>query len=188
MVGDNGHSRLVNRRLAAAHFYLSLEKNADIVKTESQKQSCVDTALMQIYFAMLSYLNELLDYHKQMGSVSSYNLGEVLQDKGGLFNTVYEFDELKQWMKKERSELALLTQLPIDLLDISEHNPPEEVESSHQNRKFTSHGTGHGVGLQLIAVTDKTEKPSLFSNKCVKQLLSKLQQLIERQREHQIEY
>jgi hypothetical protein len=197
---NNSHIALVNHRLNAARFFLSLKNNNENSLTPSQKKASLENALLQLYFALYHYLNELLSYyHKSNITSASLSLEHLLIDKEQLFLSVSEFNELQQWYYQRGSLLKILTQLPTSLIldNISE----TEAASKKNNQLIAvslvaeddgKEDDGREEGVSEVGVSgkrdgdDKLQKAE-FTFTTTLALLNQLQQLIDRQRENQTE-
>ena len=179
MVNDASYFHLVNRRLAAVQFQLLTASNKEITDTAAKQHACMDSALLQLYFASINYLNELLDhYQRPLLCSGTINLEEILIDAKNQFHHMYEVDEIKRWFNTKDSSLALLAKLPTLLMIRTTVEPMKR------------HGVVKEVAAEvnIIAVASAASEETLFSASVIRGILNHLQQLIDRQRANQSEY
>jgi hypothetical protein len=184
MIVDESYFHLVNRRLTAARFQLSLAQDENTSITAAQKQSCIESALLQIYFALVNYLNELLSQHNQPCIENSVlDLGELLGDEHFRSYAIHDLDEIRILLDSKSSMLYYLTQLPSQLIAL---NNKDEAKLAHtKHAQVDKHQTD---SVNLIAVSVEDEEMPLLSLSMAEKILQELQVLIDRQRESQIEY
>ncbi|MGH1484945.1 MAG: DUF6586 family protein [Cellvibrionaceae bacterium] len=175
MINDESYFHLVNRRLAAVKFQLSIANNKEIADTVAKEHACIDSALLQLYFALINYLNELLE-HYQRPVICSDNLDleEILVDTKNQFHQIYEADEIKRCLNAKGSALALLIKLPASLMI--------KTTIASTKRKDVA------VGKNVIAVSSEVPEKNLFSVSVVQEISDHLQKIIDRQRANQSEY
>jgi hypothetical protein len=182
LAAKNQHVQSVNHCLNAASFFLSLEENSEYSLTPSQKKACLESALLQIYFAVIHYLNELLAYYQKPSSIDSeMNIESLMNEGHSLFQGVNEFSELRDWAVEKDSLFKNLCQLPAGLLSNSATDLVLQGNSIKNSNELKT-------GAKLIAFTQSDNHSYLFSIKTASLLKEQIQSIIERQRLNQSEY
>lgn len=191
---DTTYAQLVNRRLAAAKSLLMIESFSIINDTPVGRSAIAESALIQFYFAVYSYINELLSYHNKPSiEYPRDSLSGVLYSKKLGMEELNEFFLLKSWSESHGDVLYEISQIPVSLTELA---PLETTESTAISYKGSSaqdkEGIDSGVNsrsIQLIAVTgEKKNKINLDSKEEIISLVDDFKLFISAQRENQAEY
>ena len=173
-------SRQVNRHLAAAHFFLSQASQQVDTLNPMQLQACIESILFQAQLCLRIYLDELLSYYqKPVLTIQIQQLGELFENESAEFSGISEFSELKQWLLQKDKPWRELCDYPRQLLNTE--------DLINKKRKPERSSTEPDVGVEIIAVTQEDELLDFLEMQTVRLLVNELQQLIDRQRENQVE-
>ncbi len=169
-MAKNQYKQLVDKRLSSARQLLStLDESSNPIYT----QGCLDSAMLQAYFALLNYVQELQAlYQKPAIHVEHISLSDyVLTCCDG----VPELVECKQLLASDDSWLSMLCAYPESMLTIDDESLPKQESAASS-------------GVKLIALEESSSDSSVvFNQKIVQWVVDESYQLIQRQREHLIE-
>ncbi len=192
MEKDYSYSSQVNRRLTATRFLITAyENHQSVSSTAAQKQAYIDSILLQLYFACVSYCNELLAHHqKSTLSDRDFRLVDVFDDTKKSFLDISQFNELRTLYDQESSGLTELCQLFENLGSIASKQEQEESRVRREQLSNTlSSDIAQNASAKKINLLDVGQvKVDLSDIKTIKKLLQELQELIDRQREYLLEY
>jgi len=168
------HSRYVDRRLNIARQQISFAEN-DENTAQIYQEGALDNALLQTYFAIFHYMNELLEsYHQPVVSLHNLSLGD---DFFSQYSQIPELMELKQLLNNSNSWFAVLMSCPEAVLAQAE----KQIAATEVS---TANAELENATIQLINLTEET----LFSPSKIRQLIDQCYEFIQRQRESLIEY
>jgi hypothetical protein len=189
--GDESYFQQVNRRLAAAQFHLSTLEDTARVLTPLQKQACLEAALMEMYLALLSYINEVLGWYRQVPiSFSQFESNIFCQLSRYSNRFSVELDEIRIIAEEENNLIKALMDYPTTLVLLKKNTP--HLHSQEENKKSTDasnfDGSDHFMPTMIRLVADDKKPVDLGNKKTVRQLLNQLQLMINRHRENQAEY
>jgi len=190
-MNDETYAQQVNRRLTAARLLLKLDEGSELNSTPVGRSAILESALVQLYFAFYSYLNELLFYYKKPNiEYPSFNLHTLLSDTEKSFEGGNEFSVLKKWGRDKGDIFNELSSLPMKLAALS----PKKIAGSGEV-KVTSKPILSNPNLILVSdgLTSSEEnkhnsKFVLDDKSDVKKLVDDFQLLVDTQREGQLEY
>lgn len=161
---------LVNKRLAMARRLLtagiSVNDNALI------QEAFIDAVLLQVYFALLHYMNELREHYRQdVLPTNDFSLMEIIMAGK---QTISELTECQLLVANTKSWLSLVIRYP---------------EAMLQGRVKIKN-TQPSVSLLINVVPEDNEAEELLSIdvKTVDWVLRECIEFIQRQREHLMEY
>jgi hypothetical protein len=195
MEKDYSYSAQVNRRLASTYFLISsCEQPQNKSLSRSEKQAYVDSILLQLYCACVSYCNELLSHHsKPVLASDSFNLIDMLENKK--HESVFELHELRLLYNQKECGLFQLCKLFKNMMSIGTKEEQEEKrkqrESQAYNADTSSPAAENNNIINMVVIetfSDDSTGLDLSDLKAIKHLLRTLQELIDRQREYLLEY
>ncbi len=172
------HRQYASKRLSMARQMLSLRSEF------MHEENCFDAALMQVYFSMHHYINELLEkYQRPLVEETSFALRDVIFDESGF---VSELQECKQLLSNKDSWLSILLSHPQRMLNMASRGA--------QGTAKTANST-HPEPLQLIAVSDGDNNEQGLASAVeinmtadvAQWIVNECQLLVQRQREHLVE-
>jgi hypothetical protein len=172
-VAENQHSQYVNKRLSSVKPLLAQTKLEGASSTGFYPSACVDAAVLQLYFAVFHYVNELLVmYQRPAIENNTWQLADVITQHS---EDVAELNEWKQLLQLPDSFLSLLCKYPDHML------------AAHKEARLTQATTTSGS--QAISLIDISVDDSeiYLTEKNVHWVMDECYQLIQRQREHLIE-
>lgn len=179
---DSTYAQQLNRRLTAAKLLLALESEKSINSMPVGRQAIVDSALLQFYFAISAYLNEVLLHHrKALIDSGSFNLDAVFCEREAEFEEINEFRLLKDWSRKNNNILQELVALPCNLIQLA---PKQAGQPAADD--------GSSVAMvkpaNLIAVSKDVKTMDLNNKNDVRKVIESFQLFVDAQRENQVEY
>jgi hypothetical protein len=161
----------------------------------SEKQALIDSILLQLYCACVSYCNELLSHHGKPALKSDcFNLINLLNDKE--YEGVSELYELRLLYTQKQCGLSKLCSLFEDLMAIGSKEEQEgdqkRPKTQASNADYYSASSMERNNLIDIVTIDSLSVDSpdldLSDIDAIKHLVITLQELIDRQREYLLEY
>ncbi|MFT6386950.1 MAG: hypothetical protein ACJAUP_000319 [Cellvibrionaceae bacterium] len=188
---DETYAQQVNRRLTAARLLLMLDENSGLNSTPVGRNAVLESALLQLYFALNSYLNELLLFYRIPHIENpNFNLDTFLSDTENSFEGINDFSMLKNWGRNNGDIFSKLSSLPIKLAELSSKNVEEPSSaqvksksiSSNPNFIVVSDGAASSVG------NNHNGEFNLDNKSDVKKLVDEFQLFVGSQREGQAEY
>ena len=198
MEKDYSYSSQVNRRIASTHFLIAsyTQLNSHSL-APSEKQALIDSILVQLYCACVSYCNELLSHHSQpVESSRSFNLSAIFEQKK--YAGVSEFTELYWLFHQKSCGLFELCSLYENLTTIGS---PAEREKNREQRERQAEIEAEALNpsdqrIKLVTIDAVNISPleadatptDLSDIAVIKDLLRIIQELIDRQREYLLEY
>jgi len=189
---DYSYSSQVNRRLMAAQFLITAcDRHQTVSSVAAEKQAYIDSILLQLYFACVSYCNELLSHHqKPTLENQGLNLVDVFDDQKQNFINISQFNELRTVYRQRGGGLVELCGLFESLSSIgSKQEQEENRERREQASNSLVNDAVKSIPIATIDLLDTDhEKVDLTDIKVIKKLLQDLQDLIDRQREYLLEY
>jgi hypothetical protein len=175
-VSRNSHAQYVNKRLSSARQLLLSAGTSpgNVVYFEA----CIDSALLQTYFAIFHYVNELLDsYQRPLIKGSDEALSIVIRREG------LHVPELREWsalLEKSNGYAFIVINHPNYMLAAG-----SKADSLVQGS--TSVSAGDDIPLIHVTSIDADDETLILTEKNVKCVIDECHQLIQRQREHLIE-
>ncbi len=192
MERDYSYSSQVNRRLSAARFLIEAYSNHQAISSiASERQAYIDSILLQLYFACVSYCNELLFHHQRPALEDrGLNLADVFDGQKQNFMNMSEFNELQNLYSQKSSGLFELCRLFESLSSIGSKQEQEENRVRRDQLSYSSTSdVTKSIAATKINLFDMDQvKVDLADIKMIKNLLQELQDLIDRQREYLLEY
>lgn len=172
------HFKQVNRRILGVRFLLKKSRESDACLTPIEQQALKESAQLQFYFALVSYLHELSSYyHRVIPEQNATDLAYLFFAQQSPLLTVPEFAMLREWNIARGDIIRKLSTLADNLI-FPEEDSSVELSSGSVNVK---------VGLNVIA-SDTPLSIDVNSTSDLLILLGDFQSLIEKQRENQAEY
>ena len=188
------YARQVNRRLSSACFLLHTLEQSDAVKTFIQQQTLVESALLQVYFAICHYLNELLGFYQQPAlKPNQQNLHQLLTRPPSALAAIGEYRELKAMLTDAGfSESAGASwQSFSNLLTVLIQQDINGVADSRVTGSAPQPEAAVAAGNIIAAARESSEIPaakSVLSLAAARLILKEFQDLVERQRQGQLEF
>lgn len=192
MSRDYSYSSQVNRRLMATRFLITAcDSHQTVSPVAAEKQAYIDSILLQLYFACVSYCNELLSHHqKPTLEDKGLNLVDVFDDQKQHFTDISQFNELRTLYRQKSSGLVELCRLFESLSAIG--SKQEYEEDRVRRERLGNSPVNDATNYIPVATIDHIEagqvKADLTDIKVIKKLLNDLQNLIDQQREYLLEY
>lgn len=187
------YARQVNCRLSSAFFLLHTLEQSDAVKTFIQQQTLVESALLQVYFAIRHYLNELLGFYQQPAlKPNQQNLHQLLTRPPSALAAIGEYRELKAMLTDAGfSESAGAWQSFSNLLTVLIQQDINGVADSRVTGSAPQPEAAVAAGNIIAAARESSEIPaakSVLSLAAARLILKEFQDLVERQRQGQLEF
>lgn len=178
------HHQYVDRRLSGARQLLQAASAANV--NPVYKEACIDSALLQSYYAVFHYINHLLDtYQRPLNEDAGYSLNRLIAEESRYVSELLEWKELSE---KSSSYLSIVINHSNTMLRSAY---PKESEVSLVDTEVTSSGVmeegGAKEGLHLIAASSESDAGLPLTVDNVQWVVDQCYQLIQRQREHLIE-
>jgi uncharacterized protein (UPF0332 family) len=176
MASKNLHSQYVNKRLSSAR---QLLLSADAHPSNAvYLEACIDSALLQTYYAIFHYVNELLEsYQRPLIDSSVHGLSSVIEHES------VHIPELREWralLEKSNSYVYVVMNHPSFMLAIA-----SKADDLSQGSKPAS--SGENASLIQVTSLEVDDEVLMLTEKNVKWVIDECCQLIQRQREHLIE-
>lgn len=163
----NPHNYSVDKRLSAARQLLSAIDNEHEL-SRVYVEGCIDASLLQVYFALLHYTNELAEsYGRPTLEKECFSLKEIIVHESDF---IAELLECKQLMREESSWISIVINHPSAMLnqEISTNNVANDAKKNE---------------LTIIS-SDEDDEVLPLTVKTATWAIDQCYQLIQRQREH----
>lgn len=184
MIRSSDYMNQVNRHLASATYLLDSLNALPPTPNDWQKIALCESAALQLYFAFRTYLNELISYYsKNFLPNDQIMLGELLASTSGQFSQVTEFEELRQLLLSSAQPWRILCDLPIWLADTEQQKALTATPSQIAGSAVQS----EAVNTKLIAVNERSDQQQILDSSCIRSMIKTLGELMERQRDNQVE-
>ena len=157
-MAKTSHNRYVDRRLSVARQQLSLADSHQQSSHSIECSAAVDSAMLQTYFSVIHYFNELLDaYDEPVLSFDRAGFNGVLDEQFfERLTSIPQFVEWKQLFCNKNSWFSILLTYPQQMVDLGSL----EGNSSHLSNRHKDadrRGLHHDIGKPLWS---KTQKPA----------------------------
>lgn len=179
-MAKSDHARYVDRRLSVARQILSGIADEQASGMEAiLNEASMENALLQAYFAVRHYINELLEsYQYKSPNFDQWQLTESFFQEHQSVSELAEFNSL---IKQPNSWLDFIVQHPERML----HQANQSASNSPQSKAQPPKTQPQDMIATSLSVVDSDDKLTLQKAKWAIQQFS---DLVQRQREHLLEY
>lgn len=184
IIRTSDYVQQVNRHLASATYLLNAFDTLPSASHPWQRRASCESAALQLYFALRTYLNEIISYYsKSCLPTKQVIFGELIENPPDLLWGTAEFRELRLLLQSADSSWRILCDLPLWLA-----NTEQQKKFIFQSAEFRSRNSqSPDQTIERIDVKEREQGEELLDPVSIRSMIKTLSALIECQRNNQRE-